>query len=178
MRLFAITIIALMAFSFQALADENTPSKFRDTSYTPHKVVYDFNYQVPQDGVKALGYIRNHLKALEEFGDVGKDSHIVVVMHGYEVHAVAREQWDHFPDVYAKLKALTEKGVSFYVCRNSARGKGYDTDDFYDLITVIPAGMAEVGHWQAKGYSYINPQLHKRMTREDLGLNPAKAKAP
>ena len=171
MRPFIIVAFAIIAFSFQAFTDESSSSTFRDTPYTPHRVVYDFNYQIPGDGVKALGYIRNHLKALEEFGDVAKDSHIVVVMHGYEVHAMAREQWEHFPDVYARLKELSEKGVSFYVCRNSARGKGYDTDDFYDLITVIPAGMAEVGHWQMKGYGYINPQLHKRKTREELGLN-------
>ena len=171
MRLFTFVFMVVAAFSWQGTADEATPSKFRDTPYTPHRVVYDFNYQTPKDGVRALGYIRNHLKALEEFGDAAKDSHMVVVMHGYEVHAMARAQWDHFPDVYAQLKALTEKGVSFYVCRNSARGKGYDVDDFYDLITVIPAGMAEIGHWQTKGYGYINPQLHKRKSREELGLN-------
>lgn len=171
MRLFVIIAIFISTISFQLYADETAASKFRDAPYSPHRVVYDFNYQIPKDGVRALGYIRNHLKALEEFGDAAKDSHIVVVMHGYEVHAMARAQWDHFPDVYAQLKDLTEKGVSFYVCRNSARGKGYDVDDFYDLITVIPAGMAEIGHWQMKDYGYINPQLHKRMSREELGLH-------
>lgn len=171
MRLFVLAVMVIAVFSFQLRAEETAPSKFRDAPYTAHRVVYDFNYQTPIDGVRALGYIRNHLKALEEFGDVAKDSHIVVVMHGYEVHAMAREQWDHFPDIYDQLKELTDKGVSFFVCRNSARGKGYDVDDFYDLITVIPAGMAEIGHWQMKGYGYINPQLHQRKTREDLIMN-------
>ncbi len=171
MRLFISFILVFTFYSLTAVADENTPSQFRDDAYTPQNVVYEFNYQTPADGVRALGYIRNHLRALEEFGDVAKDSHIVVVMHGYEVHAVAREQAEHFPDVYAKLKELTDKGVSFYVCRNSARGKGYEVDDFYDLVTLVPAGMSEIGHWQAKGYAYINPYLNKRMSREDLGLN-------
>jgi uncharacterized protein len=171
MRAFMLAFIFVIATPFTAFADENTPSKFRDTPYTPQNVVYEFNYQTPEEGVRALGYVRNHLRALEEFGDVAKDSHIVVVMHGYELHAVAREQREHFPEVYGLLQELTEKGVSFYVCRNSARGKGYDTDDFYDLTTVIPAGMSELGHWQAMGYSYINPQLMERRSREDLGVN-------
>jgi hypothetical protein len=171
MRFIYTFVLAFVVFPSALVADESTPSNFRDDAYTPQNVVYEFNYQTPSEGVRALGYIKNHLRALEEFGDVAKDSHIVVVMHGYEVHAMAREQSQHFPDVYAELKALSEQGVSFYLCRNSAKGKGYEVDDFYDQITVVPAGMSELGHWQELGYAYINPYLNKRMSRGDLGLN-------
>ncbi len=171
MRTLIFTIIAVIILPFQGFSDENTPSKFRDTPYGPQNVVYEFNYQTPEEGVAALAYIRNHLRALEEFGDVAKDSNIVVVFHGYEVHAMAREQAEHFPKVYNELKQLTDKGVQFYLCRNSARGKGYKPEDFYDLITVVPAGMSEIGYWQSKGYGYINPQMNNSMSREDLGLS-------
>ncbi len=171
MRALALSILFALALPFVAVADEHTPSTFRDTPYEPQNVVYELNYATPKDGVRALGYLRNHLRALEEFGDVAKDSHIVVVMHGYEVHAMARENADHFPKVYDTLKGLADKGVSFYLCRNSARGKGYDVDDFYDVVTVVPAGMSELGHWQMKGYATINPRLNPRMNKKDLGLD-------
>jgi len=171
MRALIATILIAFAMPFTAAADETSPSTFRDTPYEPQNVVYEFNYPTSTDGVRALGYLRNHLRALEEFGDVAKDSHIVVVMHGYEVYAMARENAAHFPKVYDALKELTAKGVSFYLCRNSARGKGYDVDDFYEQVTVVPAGMSELGHWQMKGYATINPRLNPRMNKKDLGLD-------
>jgi len=167
MRHFLLSLFAVAFLSSYAAAGPEDPSKFRDTPYAPQKTVYDFNHPNPGDSLRALGYLRNQIRALKEFGGY-EGSHLVVVSHGNGLHAFARENRDMFPDAYAKIKELTDQGVSFYVCRNAARGRGYKPDDFYDLITVIPAGVTELAKWQSEGYTYMDASFSKRITREDL----------
>jgi len=172
MRLLCFLMMNIFMLSLTVIspvqAGPQDKSKFRDSPYSPHKTVYDFNYAKPGQGLRAFGYIKNHLRALEEFGDVADKSHIIIVSHGNEIHSFARENALEFPDAYARLKELTDKGVEIFVCRNSARGKGYDVDDFYDLVTLVPAGAAEIAHWQMKGYTTMYPALHPRVTKDDL----------
>lgn len=117
--------------------------------------------------MRALGYIRNQLRALDEFGD-GEKSHIVIVGHGNELHAFSRHNREQFPDVYERMKELTDQGVSIYVCRNAARGAGYDTDDFYDVVTVVPAAVTEIAKWQNQGYSYMNATWFTKLKRDEI----------
>jgi len=167
MKQFLIAVCVATLLSAGAIAGPEDKSSFRDTPYAPQKTVYDFNQAVPGDSIRALGYLRNQLAALKEFGG-HEGTHLVVVSHGNGLHAFARENRDLFPDAYAKIKELTDQGVSFYVCRNAARGRGYDTDDFYDLITVIPAGVTELAKWQNEGYSYMSANFSKGIKREEL----------
>ncbi len=176
MRHFVIAMCATLIISANAFAGPDDKSTFSGAAYAPQKTVYEFNQQVPGDAIKALGYLRNHLAALKEFGGY-EGTHLVVVAHGNGLHAFARENRDLFPDAYAKLKKLADQGVSFYICRNAARGRGYKSDDFYDLFTVIPAGMTELAKWQNKGYSYANSNFGKPVTRADIAKMRANKRA-
>lgn len=167
MRNLLLVLCAVVLLGGNAFAGPEEPSKFQDTPYAPQKTVYDFNHGNPADSIRALGYLRNQLAALKEFGGY-EGTHLVVVNHGNGLHAFARENRDLFPDAYEKIKELTDQGVSFYICRNAARGRGYDTDDFYDITTVVPAGATELAKWQNEGYSYMHGSFSKRITREDL----------
>lgn len=150
-----------------ASAGPEDKSAFDPVQYEAQKVLYDWNYPTPEQGLRALGYIRNHVKAMQEFGDL-ENSDIVVVAHGNDLHALSRLNSEAFPDAYAKLEELAAMGVKFHVCRNAARGRGYEPEDFYDLVTVVPAAVIDIAKYQNLGYSYMYPAIHPRMTREDI----------
>ena len=168
MRKLAISTLVLFVFCpLLGLAGPNDPSKFDGTTYAPQKALYDFNFSNPTDGKVAFGYIKAHLKALKEFGDL-QNSHIVIVSHGNELHSFSRLNHDLYPDMYDALKNLTDQGVTIHVCRNAAKSRGYKPDEFYDVITVIPAAVIDITSWQNKGYSYMFAGWYPRLTRDEL----------
>jgi len=107
------------------------------------------------------------LNGLKEFGDL-KQSHIVMVAHGNELHMLSRLNRAAYPDIYDRLKQLTDQGVTLRVCRNAAKFRGYKPSDFYDLVTVVPAAMTDLAMWQQKGYSYISGAVINRSKRSEF----------
>lgn len=160
--LFALSLIASTV-----LAGPDDPSRFDGSALGSQRVVYHFNFANPDDIQQGLGYLSNHLKALQEFGTL-KDSHLVVVAHGNELHMLSRRNRAAHPDFYEQLKELAEQGVDIRVCRNAARFRGYKPDEFYDLVTVVPAAMTDLAKWQAKGYAYISGDVIQRTKRSDF----------
>ncbi len=60
----------------------------------------------------------------------------------------------------AKISGLKDQGVDFNVCANTLKGKKISyQDDLYDVEKedIVPSGVAELAHLQAKGYTYIKP---------------------
>ena len=165
-RIIAALALALCAPA-TALAGPGDPSKFDGTPYKPQKALYDFNFAKPMHGKVAFGYIRAHLKAIREYGDP-KNSHIVLVAHGNELHAFSRLNRAAYPDMYAALKELKDAGVAIHVCRNAARSRGYKPDEFYDVITVVPAAVIDIAKWQNDGYSYMYAGWFPRIKREEI----------
>ncbi len=165
----ALSIVAAAAIfvSGYAVAGPEDPSTFDATKYSAQKAVYDFNFETPDDIRGALGTVRNHLKAIREFGDP-QNSRIVIVAHGNDVHALSRLNRAAFPDVYDTLKELSAVGVKITLCRNAALARGYKVDDFYDLVTVVPSAVAEIPKWENEGYAYIYLNGYPRLTRDDV----------
>jgi uncharacterized protein len=168
-RLINLTYLlcGLLGIAGAVLAGPNDVSKFDDSPLGAQKAVYQFNFEKPEDLMQGLGYLSNHLNGLKEFGDVGK-SHLVVVAHGNELHMLSRLNSAAYPDIYEKIKALTDRGVTIRVCRNAANFRGYKPQDFYDLVTVVPAAMTDLAKWQGKGYAYISGDAIKRSKRSEL----------
>ncbi len=162
-------IIAALAslLAQPVLAGPNDPSKFDATPYKAQKALYDFNFANPTDAKQAFGYVKNHLQAIKEYGQP-RTSHIVIVAHGNELHAFSRLNRAAYPDMYDELKALKEAGVSIQVCSNAARARGYKPDEFYDVITVVPAAVIDIAKWQNEGYSYMYAEWFPRLTREEV----------
>lgn len=164
----AAALVALATvWSGIAVAGPEDPSKFDPVKYEAQKVLYDWNYAEPIDGIRAFGFVRNHLKAMDEYGD-RKNSKVVVVAHGNELHAFSRLNAKAYPEAYEKLKEMTDAGVEIHVCANAAKSRGYAPEDFYDLITVVPAAVIDIAKYQNEGYSYMYPQLVPKMTRDDV----------
>lgn len=167
--------LAWLFMATSAWAGADAPSKFDGAALGPQRAVYQFNYQTPDDLLQGLGYINNHLKALKEFGD-SANSHLVVVAHGNELHMLSRLNHADYPDIYDELKSLSDQGVQFRVCRNAANFRGYQPEDFYDVVTVVPAAMTELAKWQDKGYAYVSGNVIQRSKRAALGKLPAQSK--
>jgi len=168
MKLIATCVAAIgLLVCSAASAGPADPSKFDGTPYKPQKAMYDFNFANPGDAMTAFGYVKNHLKAIKEYGDP-KNSHIVIVAHGNELHSFSRLNRAAFPDMYEELKALRDAGVTIHVCANAARSRGYKPDEFYDVITVVPAAVIDIAKWQNDGYSYMYAEWFPRLTRDEL----------
>ena len=159
--------LALALACGAAVAGPNDPSAFEATPYKPQKALYDFNFAKPMDAKPAFGYIKNHLQALKQYGDA-KNSHVVIVAHGNELHAFSRLNRAAYPGMYEELKALADAGVTIRVCSNAARSRGYKPDEFYDVVTVVPAAVIDLAKWQNEGYSYMYAEWFPRLTREDI----------
>ena len=120
MRTFLAAAAALAVSSTLASAGPTDPSSFDPVHYEAQKALYDFDFDNPADGERALGFIRNHIAAAKEFGDF-KNSKFVVVAHGNELNAFSRLNRSAYPDVYKHVKELADQGVEFHICRNAAR---------------------------------------------------------
>ncbi|MEN8175929.1 MAG: DsrE family protein [Pseudomonadota bacterium] len=158
---------ALMIVATSAVAGPDDPSAFDPVGYPGHKALYDFNFDRPAQGKIALKFIKNHLRAIKEFGDP-QNSKIVVVAHGDELHAFSRLNRAAFPEMYDIMKGLADQGVEFHVCRNAARARGYKATDFYDVATVVPAAVIDIAHLQNQGYSYMYAEWFPMEKREVL----------
>ena len=166
-KLFSCLLAVLWLNGTAAIAGPDDASKFDGTRYDAQKALYDFNFANPGDARGAFGYVRNHLKAIKEFG-VPQQSHIVIVAHGNELHAFSRKNRLVFPEMYDELKALADAGVTIHICRNAAASRGYQPDEFYDVTTVVPAAVIDIAKWQNQGHSYMYAEWFPRLKREEL----------
>lgn len=112
--------------------------------------VFDVNYADPELLKNLCGYIRNTRRNVPG----GKT---VVVTHGPEMRAFAKENYAKYKDIVDQAAELAEGGVEFRMCDGAMRAAGFEPEDMHGFITLVPAGFAEIIYWQAKGYRYINP---------------------
>jgi intracellular sulfur oxidation DsrE/DsrF family protein len=112
-------------------------------------VVFDVNYEDPQKLNILYNFIKNTKK---ETG--GK---VVVVTHGPELRAFAKENYEKYQGIVQHMAELANDGVEFKMCNNAMKAAGYKAEDMHGFITVVPAGFPEVAYWQGRGYKYINP---------------------
>lgn len=81
----------------------------------------------------------------------------MVVTHGPELRAFAKENYEKYQAVVDKMAELSKEGVEFKMCNNAMRAAGFEATDMHGFVTVVPAGFPELVYWQSKGYQYVNP---------------------
>ena len=110
--------------------------------------VYDVNYDNPKKLNALVHFIQN-------VNDVvpGK---AVVVLHGTEIRAFAKENYLKYQGVVDQLADLSKKGVEFRMCNNAMHAAGFKAKDIDGFITIIPAGFAEIISLQKQGYYVID----------------------
>lgn len=155
----------------QPLLAADGTSRYVEPPYQPPKVVFDFYFNEPLDMQAALYWVRSLSNPLSKapYSYQLDDMSIVIVIHGTEIVTVARKNYARYKDVVERMRYYASFGVKFRVCGVNADEYGYDSDDFYDFVEVVPTAMAELAYWQQKGYALIKPDiLNKKYSVEEI----------
>lgn len=145
----ALIAVGLVQPAFaDALAPYGT-AKVDMHSMPATNTVFDVNYDDPQKLNTLYFFIKNTKKVTN-----GK---VVVVTHGPELRAFAKENYEKYQGIIDKMAELAKEGVEFKMCNNAMKAAGFNAEDMHGFITVVPAGFPEIAYWQGEGYKYINP---------------------
>lgn len=151
-KIAALAVFLALPVSFAAYAEEFAPygtAKVDMHAMPVTDVVFDVNYEHPQQLNILYNFIRNTQKITK-----GK---VVVVTHGPELRAFAKENYSKYQGAIDKMAELAKDGVEFKMCNNAMTAAGFRAEDMHGFITVVPAGFPELAYYQAKGYQYMNP---------------------
>lgn len=144
-----LTVLALFVFSISAIAAEKKGTA--NNGYNKQKVVYHINDLQKAKG--ALRNVKNHLNAL---GD--KNVQIRVVTHSSGAFALVEGSRDKKGNSFNdQVASLAGRGVKFYICNNTIRGKKIDESKINLHAKKVPSGVAEVAHLQQLGFKYVKP---------------------
>jgi hypothetical protein len=154
-----LTVIALAALfsgitSAAVALEDNGPygtAKVDMHQYKSINRVYDVNYDDPKKLNALVGFIKNVNNVVP-----GK---AVVVLHGTEIRAFAKENYEKYQAVIDNLATLSKEGVEFRMCNNAMHAAGFNAEDMHGFITVIPAGFAEIVSLQQNGYRVIDATM-------------------
>ena len=164
------TIIVLAFFSLTGSASDDT-ARVVMTPYSEQNVVYDFYLDEPAKINSALYWIRSLMNPLMEdpYNLAPEFMNIKVVIHGTEIVAVARKNYDKYKDAVERMRYYASLGVEFKVCGIAAHDYGYAVADFQEFIEVVPSAINELAHWQLEGYALITPTvMEKKFTIEEI----------
>lgn len=147
-----IAVLALACGGTAIAEDDFAPygtAKTNMREYPQIDTVFDVNYQNPNDLNVLYSFVRNTKKPLK--------GQVVVVTHGPELRAFAKENYEKYQGVMQRMAELADEGVEFRMCYNALRGAGYEPEDMHGFVTVVPAGFAEIAFLQQEGYQVITP---------------------
>ena len=120
------------------------------------KVVFDFNFYDPHGIKRALHPISYMLKTTQEYGPVSFEPvDIIVVSHGSEVVAFAKQNYKEFKDIVDRSSRFAELGVKFEVCSVAAAALGFSPNDFHGFVRVVPTGGYALVYHQNQGYALL-----------------------
>lgn len=174
MNVAVILLAALWLFSPPAKAsgeEDNNGGKWVQTPYQEQNVLFDFYFDEPDKINSALYWIRAQMNPLmdEPYNQAPEFMNMVVVIHGTEIVAVARKNYQRYRDAVERMRYYAELGVKFKVCGLAAEDYDYSVDDFHEFIEVVPSAITELVHWQQQGYSLITPVvMEKKHAIEDI----------
>ena len=151
-KIAALALFLALPVSYMAHAEEFAPygtAKVDMHTMPVTDVVFDVNYEDPQKLNVLYNFIKNTQKITQ-----GK---VVVVTHGPELRAFAKENYPKYQGIMDKMAELAKDGVEFKMCNNAMKAAGFSAEDMHEFVTVVPAGFPELAYYQGKGYKYINP---------------------
>ena len=162
-RILLIVFISLLSMNSVYSEDENSPygsSKFVTLDGIEKieklKVVFDFNFEDPAGVQRALHPVSFTIKTIQEYGPVSFEPFdIIVVSHGAEVVAFAKQNYKKYKGIVDHAARLSDLGVKFKVCSVAASGLGFGADDFHGFVEVVPTGGYALIYYQNIGYALM-----------------------
>lgn len=165
-----MSLLLVLVITLPLQADEKI-SKFEQTPYTEQKVVFDFYFDDPAKINSALFWIRSQMNPLMEtpYDMAPEFLDIKVIIHGTEIVTVARKNYEKYRDAVERMRYYAALGVEFRVCGLAAQDYGYEFDDFYDFVRVVPSAITDLAHWQLEGHALITPLvMEKKYAIEEI----------
>ncbi len=152
-------------------AEQDASAKYVETPYAEPKVMFDFYFDRPDKMAVALYWVRSLINPLTEspYDMAPEFMDIVVVIHGTEIVTVAKKNYEKYRDAVERMRYYAALGVKFKVCGLAAHDYGYQVQDFYEFVEVVPSAITELVHWQQQGYALITPQImEKKLSVEEI----------
>ena len=119
------------------------------------KIAFDFNFNDPQGIERALYPVSFILKTIQEYGPATFEPNIVVVLHGSEVVALARQNYQRYQAIVDRASRLADLGVKFEICVVAASALGFQPEDFHGFVDIVPLGTYALAYHASKGYAVI-----------------------
>jgi intracellular sulfur oxidation DsrE/DsrF family protein len=166
----AAALLLVLTFAAAPSVGEEV-SRQVQTPYTEQKVVFDFYFDNPEKINAALYWIRSLMNPLMDAPyDIAPEFlDIKVVIHGTEIVALARKNFEKYRDAVERMRYYASLGVQFKVCGLAAQDYGYQPDGFYEFVEVVPSAITELAHWQLQGYALITPVvMEKHFSIEEI----------
>jgi len=153
--------IILGVFFSSGMVGAKSKTKYIFPPYKSPKVVMEFYFDSPHKMAPALYWIRSLVNPLSESPyDHSLDfMNIVVVIHGREMVTLARKNYKKYKTVVERIRYYASRGVKFRICGLAMKDFGYKQEDFHDFVRIVPSAMADVVHWQSKGYGLLIPKV-------------------
>lgn len=161
MKLRVLLFLLSSLSPFALIAQTEGQARFEATPYSEQKVVFDFYLDDPDKIHAALYWVRSLMNPLLDapYGIAPEFLDLKVVIHGTEIVTLAQRNYAKYRDAVERMRYLAQLGVQFRVCALAAADYGYDVEDFYDFVQVVPSAITELAHWQLQGYALITPQV-------------------
>jgi intracellular sulfur oxidation DsrE/DsrF family protein len=153
--------LALLSATLSAFAE----GKIVQTPYKEPKVVFEFFLDHPAKIDAAVSWLRTFFNPLTDppYEMSPEDMSVKVVLHGTELVAVAKKNYEKYKDAVERMRYYASLGVDFKVCGLAAQDFGYRPEDFQDFIQIVPSAITELAHWQNRGYALIVPQVKEKV---------------
>ena len=143
MKLFGL-LAAAVVWALPVSAQNETEQK-----PTVHKVIMQL---VDNDAKELNGLFKQLNNLTNGYGD---RMAIEVVCHGPGIDVLHKERSEHYED----LIEMTKRGVVFYGCENTLRGRNIPRDALFEEFDLVPMGIGEIVEKQEQGWSYIKAGL-------------------
>jgi intracellular sulfur oxidation DsrE/DsrF family protein len=140
-------------------------AEFVATPYAEEqKIVFDFYFDDPQKINSALYWVKGLVDPLlaEPYNLSPDDMDIKVIMHGTEIVALAKHNYPQYQKAVQRMRYYAQLGVEFRICSFAAQDYDYALSDLQDFVQLVPSALAELAHWQNKGYVLIAPRVQEK----------------
>ena len=158
MRLFITFMIYMLASTGSPTAYALTApwgtAQAQESSYAPHKVVYDVSVSDPE----GFDSLLDRLSGLSvEYGADPFDASIVAVLHGPEMHFFDIRKFNQHEELVRRAQSLTVGGViELRMCQRAARNMGIEPEHVHGFIQMVTMADAEIARLQQEeGYAYM-----------------------
>jgi intracellular sulfur oxidation DsrE/DsrF family protein len=132
--------------------------------YQDPKVVFEFYLDDPGKLASALYWVRSYMNPLLDspYDLAPEFMHTVIVIHGTEIVALAKHNYQRYRNEVERLRYYAQLGVKIRVCSLAANDYGYTPADLQDFVELVPSAMTDLVYWQQQGYGLIRPRIMEK----------------